>query len=85
MTARILVVDAVEANVAAAFPGAEILIHIDPVGHSDGGLQSTGGQHGRLHLARRISQLGKHLRQQPGKARQPGCGRFRIIQTNGSP
>jgi ferrous-iron efflux pump FieF len=31
------VVDAVEANVAVAFPGAEILIHIDPVGHSDGG------------------------------------------------
>lgn len=29
------VVDEVEASVAAAFPGAEILIHIDPVGHVD--------------------------------------------------
>ncbi|MGL4540879.1 MAG: cation diffusion facilitator family transporter [Polymorphobacter sp.] len=29
------VVDEVEAAVAQAFPGAEILIHIDPVGHSD--------------------------------------------------
>mgnify|MGYP000884933149 FL=1 len=31
------VVDAVEASVAAEFPGSEILIHIDPVGHADGG------------------------------------------------
>ena len=31
------VVDAVEAKVAAAFPGAEILIHVDPVGHFDSG------------------------------------------------
>jgi ferrous-iron efflux pump FieF len=29
------VVDEVEASVAATFPGAEILIHIDPVGHQD--------------------------------------------------
>ena len=29
------VVDAVEADVEAAFPGAEVLIHIDPVGHID--------------------------------------------------
>ena len=29
------IVDTVEADVAAAFPGAEILIHIDPVGHFD--------------------------------------------------
>lgn len=32
------VVDAVEADVEAAFPGAEILIHIDPVGHIDSGV-----------------------------------------------
>lgn len=29
------IVDAVEARVAAAFPGAEILIHIDPDGHAE--------------------------------------------------
>ena len=29
------IVDAVEADVAAAFPGAEILVHIDPRGHYD--------------------------------------------------
>jgi len=29
------IVDAVEGEVAAAFPGAEILIHVDPLGHYD--------------------------------------------------
>ncbi|WP_419815189.1 cation diffusion facilitator family transporter [Glacieibacterium sp.] len=31
------IVDEVEARVAGAFPGAEILIHVDPVGHYDHG------------------------------------------------
>ena len=31
------IVDAIEAKVAAAFPGAEILIHVDPAGHYDAG------------------------------------------------
>ena len=31
------IVDEIEAKVAAAFPGAEILIHIDPAGHYDPG------------------------------------------------
>lgn len=31
------VIDEVEARVAAAFPGAEILIHVDPIGHVDPG------------------------------------------------
>ncbi len=29
------IVDEIEADVAAAFPGAEILIHVDPLGHYD--------------------------------------------------
>ena len=29
------IVDEIEADVAAAFPGAEILIHVDPMGHYD--------------------------------------------------
>lgn len=29
------IVDEIEADVAAAFPGAEILIHVDPIGHYD--------------------------------------------------
>jgi len=31
------IVDDIEARVAAAFPGAEILIHVDPAGHYDAG------------------------------------------------
>ena len=31
------IVEATEARVSAAFPGAEILIHVDPVGHYDAG------------------------------------------------
>lgn len=31
------IVDEAEASVASAFPGAEILIHVDPVGHYDAG------------------------------------------------
>ena len=33
------IVDAIETRVAAAFPGAEILIHVDPAGHYDPGHQ----------------------------------------------
>jgi ferrous-iron efflux pump FieF len=29
------IVDQIEADVATAFPGAEILIHVDPLGHYD--------------------------------------------------
>ena len=32
-----VIVDEVEAKVAGAFPGAEILVHVDPVGHYDHG------------------------------------------------
>ena len=31
------IVDATEARVADAFPGAEIMVHVDPVGHYDAG------------------------------------------------
>ena len=29
------IVDEIEADVAATFPGAEIMIHVDPLGHYD--------------------------------------------------
>ena len=41
------IVDEIEAKVAAAFPGAEILIHVDPAGHYDAGHEPLPYRHPR--------------------------------------